>query len=158
MINLDYNLIRDVKIPSEAQWPNFEEFRLYSNDLRKIDLKPLANCSKFRELDLGDNQLSKIDLEPIMNYQKIESISLERNNLKKIDISNFANKHKNYVLCTDPTVKIKGLSENKNKNRAEIVFSKGVYYSDEQESNLNQFFENEKEEKRIKRKNILSEL
>jgi hypothetical protein len=93
-----------------------------------------------------------------MNYNKIESISLERNNLKKINLNQIGNKHRNYVLCTDPDVKIKGLKQYQKDEKTKIVFSKGVYYSDEQEIILEQFFQDEKDEKRIVRENILAEI
>ena len=60
-------------------------------------------------------------------------------------------------MCTDPNVKIKGLKDNEDQKKAEIIYSKGIYYSKEQEKILDQFFEEEKEVKRIKRENILAE-
>ena len=99
-----------------------------------------ANCKKIREIDLGDNELSKINLKPLMNYTKIESISLERNKLKKIDLAQMGEKHKKYVLCTDPEVKVKSVKSETKKKKIQIVYSKGPLYSKEQEKLLSQFF------------------
>ena len=156
VINLDYNLLKKLILPKTSQWDNVEELRLYSNYLEKINLNALEQCKKMREIDLGDNLLSKINLNPLYNYTKINSISLERNKLKVIDLSSLDKKQHSYVLCTDPNVKLKRFDKGIKKETAKIVYSKGEYYSEEQETIINQFLNSEKEEKKLQRDDILN--
>ncbi|MHA1465731.1 MAG: hypothetical protein ACTSQ2_11630, partial [Candidatus Heimdallarchaeaceae archaeon] len=64
-------------------------------------------------------------------------------------------KKKKFILCTDPNVKIKSLSEIKSKNKPTIVYSKGDFYSAEQEKMLDKFFKEEKRERKERRKALL---
>ena len=65
---------------------------------------------------------------------------------------------KSYVLCTDPNVKIRGLESSSQKDNVKIVYSKGEYYSKEQEKILDQFMKSEKEERREKRARLVSKI
>ena len=67
----------------------------------------------------------------------------------------FQQEKKKYVLCTDPNVKIKSMSETKSQNKPTIVYSKGSFYSAEQEKMLDKFFKEEKRERKEIRKELL---
>ncbi|MCK4973292.1 MAG: leucine-rich repeat domain-containing protein, partial [Candidatus Heimdallarchaeota archaeon] len=156
-INMDYNLLSEVNFRKETEWRNIEELRLFSNEIEKIDFKFLEKSKNLRELDLGDNKLRKIILDPLSEDNKLSAISLERNLLKDIDLSGMGEKKK-YVLCTDPNVIIKSMTETKSQNKPTIVFSKGSFYSAEQEKMLDRFFKEEKRERKERRNALLRDI
>ena len=95
--------------------------------------------------------LEYLDSVNTPDYTEVNSISIERNNIKYLDVSKISEKKKNYTLCTDPDVKIKGIGAEIDKKRAKIVFSKGEYYSEEQEKIIDEFLSQDKINRKYQR-------
>ena len=63
-INLGLNQLKSIDLSPLAGSTNLKELVLYMNKIESIDLSPLASCPNLEYLDLTDNKLESIDLTP----------------------------------------------------------------------------------------------
>ena len=70
----------------------FTSINIIKQDLRSIDLSPLANCPNLGNLSLARNKLERVDLSPLANCHKLKELNLRHNSIKSIDLSPLENK------------------------------------------------------------------
>ena len=85
-INLSINEIKYIDLTPLARSRKLTELILHSNRLEEIDLSPLAECTNLEYLDLAANNLRNIDLRPIASCVKMTAINLGGNATGQIDL------------------------------------------------------------------------
>jgi hypothetical protein len=86
-INLGLNQIRTINLSPLAGSTSLKELILYMNHLESIDLSPLASCPNLEYLDLTDNNLETIDLTPLTSCLKLEALNIGINKTAQLDLS-----------------------------------------------------------------------
>lgn len=86
-ISLGINELKAIDLSPLAGSTNLTELILYMNRLETIDLSPLASCPNLEYLDLADNDLGTIDLIPLSSCTKLNALNLGGNMTSEIDLS-----------------------------------------------------------------------
>ena len=86
-ISLGINELRTLDLTPLAGSTNLVELILYYNRLETIDLSPLASCPNLEYLDLAINNLETIDLTPLRSCIKLTAVNLGGNETSAIDLS-----------------------------------------------------------------------
>ncbi|MHA2024662.1 MAG: leucine-rich repeat domain-containing protein [Candidatus Thorarchaeota archaeon] len=86
-ISLGINELKTIDLSPLAGSTNLTELILYMNRLESIDLSPLAFCPNLVYLDLADNNLGTIDLTPLSSCTKLNALNLGGNLTSEIDLS-----------------------------------------------------------------------
>jgi len=86
-INLGLNQIKSIDLSPIAGSTNLKELVLYMNHLETIDLTPLESCPNLEYLDLTDNNLENIDLTPLASCFKLNALNIGINKTSQIDLS-----------------------------------------------------------------------
>ena len=66
---------------------SLRELSLASNNVRSVDLKPLAVCIGLKSLALNGNSLKQLDLSPLSRCQALEKLWLHNNSLRSINLN-----------------------------------------------------------------------
>lgn len=86
-INLGLNELKTIDLSPLAGSAKLKELILYMNHLETINLTPLASCPNLEYLDLTDNDLESIDLTPLASCTKLEALNIGINKTSEIDLS-----------------------------------------------------------------------
>ncbi|MHA1422835.1 MAG: leucine-rich repeat domain-containing protein [Candidatus Thorarchaeota archaeon] len=86
-INLGLNQLKTIDLSPLAGSTSLVELILYMNHLETIDLSPLASCPNLEYLDLTDNDLENIDLTPLASCFKLNALNIGINKTSQIDLS-----------------------------------------------------------------------
>ena len=86
-INLGLNELKTIDLSPLAGSTSLKELILYMNQLEIIDLTPLASCPNLEYLDLTCNDLETIDLTPLSSCLKLTGLNIGQNRTSHIDLS-----------------------------------------------------------------------
>lgn len=86
-ISLGSNELRKIDLTPLAGNTNLKELILYMNHLESIDLSPLASCPNLEYLDLTCNDLETIDLAPLSSCLKLSGLNIGANKTSELDLS-----------------------------------------------------------------------
>ncbi|MFW9788109.1 MAG: leucine-rich repeat domain-containing protein [Candidatus Thorarchaeota archaeon] len=86
-INLGLNNLRRIDLTPLAGSDNLKELVLYMNHLETIDLTPLASCPNLEYLDLTSNDLETIDLTPLSSCLKLTGLNIGQNGTSHLNLS-----------------------------------------------------------------------
>ena len=100
-INLGLNQIKSIDLSPLAGSTNLKELILYMNHLETIDLSPLASCPNLEYLDLTDNDLESIDLTPLSSCLKLTGLNIGINRTGQLDLSPISECKEMEVLNVD---------------------------------------------------------
>ena len=91
-INIIKQDLRSIDLSPLATHPDVTYIDLRNNKIENIDLSPLANCPNLGNLSLARNKLERVDLSPLANCHKLKELNLRHNSIKSIDLSPLENK------------------------------------------------------------------
>ncbi len=100
-INLGLNQLKTIDLSPLAGSTNLKELVLYMNHLESIDLSPLASCPNFEYLDLTDNKIESIDLTPFSSCLKLTGLNIGMNRTSQLDLSPISECRELEVLNVD---------------------------------------------------------
>lgn len=86
-INVGLNQLKTIDLSPLAGSTSLKELILYMNHLESIDLSPLASCPNLEYLDLTDNDIESIDLSPLTSCTKLNALNIGMNKTTEIDLS-----------------------------------------------------------------------
>lgn len=86
-INLGINELKTIDLAPLAGSDNLRELILYCNRIEEIDLAPLASCVNLEYLDLTVNNLKTIDLKFLSSCTHLTALNLGGMKLKEVDLS-----------------------------------------------------------------------
>jgi Leucine-rich repeat (LRR) protein len=86
-ISLGINELKTIDLSPLAGSTNLTELILYMNHLETIDLSPLTSCPNLEYLELSDNNLENIDLTPLASCRKLNALNVGGNKTGRIDLS-----------------------------------------------------------------------
>ena len=86
-INLGLNELRTIDLSPLAGSTSLKELILYMNQLESIDLTPLTSCPNLEYLDLTCNNLEMIDLTPLSSCLKLTGLNIGANRTSQLNLS-----------------------------------------------------------------------
>lgn len=100
-INLGGNELKAIDLKPLADSSNLTDLILYWNHLESIDLTPLASCPNLEYLDLAENNLRSVNLTPLASCKKLNALNLGGNETSSIDLKPLSKLRKLKILTID---------------------------------------------------------
>jgi len=122
-INLGRNELKAIDLGPLAEDSNLIDLILYWNLLESIDLTPLASCQNLEYLDLAENNLASINLSPLASCKKLNALNLGGNEIGRIDLTPLSKLRELKILTID-CMKLKELDLEPLKNCKNLEFLK----------------------------------
>ncbi len=85
-IDLSCQQLRTIDLSPLASCRGLTHLLLGSNSLDTIDLSPLSSCSQLQILYLTGNNLESVNLDPLQHNRSLQKLYLTNNRIRKIDL------------------------------------------------------------------------
>ncbi len=85
-LNLSFNNIKEIDLEPLADFNKLKRFSIHTNNLKSIDLEPMSECINLQFFDCANNNIKEIDLNPLVNCINLKKLDISNNQIEKLDL------------------------------------------------------------------------